>query len=287
MKTNKKQLVMQSVQGRIHHPVLRQPGYRVGADGQPRIVPATAAITYNFQIGDSCMGMIGDHIEPGVSTKNTDEREDSAYNTFACVGNVARVVSGDAKGALGFVTGKHGGADHVMCYFDKEDLEKMAIEDKILVKAFGTGLALTDYPQVTCMNLDPDLLKKFNIKEEKEYFEVGVTHIIPAKLMGSGLGSSSMYQGDYDIMTRDEKSYQEYRLGELKYGDIVFIQDHHNDFGPDYLEGSGTIGVIIHGDSYMSGHGPGVTILLTCKDNTIRPFIDSKANIANYLAIKK
>lgn len=283
MKTNEKQLVMQSIQGRIQHPVLRQPGYRIGADGKPRIVPATAAITYNFQIGDNCMGIMGDHIEPGVSTKNLIETEDGAYNTFACVGNVAKVVSGEAKGTLGFVTGKHGGADHVICYFPVADLDKMAIDDKILIKAFGCGLALDDYPDITCINLDPALLEKMAIKTNTEYIEVGVTHIIPAELMGSGLGSSSMYQGDYDIMTRDPNATIKYNLNSLRFGDIVFIADHHNAFGPDYLEKAGTIGVVVHGDSYISGHGPGVTVLMTAKNQRIRPFINPEANIAKYL----
>ncbi len=286
MKTNVNKLVMQSIQGKVHHPVMRQPGYRIGSDGKPRIVPATAGITYNYKIGDECMGIIGDHVEPGVSAKNADTFEDGAFNTFACVGNIAKVVSGDAKGKLGVVTGKHGGADHVMCYFDEETLEAMTIDDKILVKAFGTGLELTDYPTITCMNLDPSLLDKLNIKEENGYIEVGVTHIVPAELMGSGLGVSSMYQGDYDIMTRDSQSYKDYNLDSLRFGDLVFIKDHHNAYGPDYLKNAGTLGVIIHGDSYISGHGPGVTVLLTGKDSVIRPIINADANIANYLLDK-
>jgi len=44
LKTNKEKCVMQSVQGRIHHPIMRAPGYRIGSDGVPRILPATAAI---------------------------------------------------------------------------------------------------------------------------------------------------------------------------------------------------------------------------------------------------
>ena len=286
MKTNEKQLVMQAIQGKVRHPVIRQPGYRVCADGVPRIVPATGSITYNYKIGDCCMGILGDHVEPGVSTKNSDTMEDGAYNTFACVGNKAVIVTGDAKGDLGFVTGKHGGSDHVMCYFPEITLEKLTLDDKIMIKAYGTGLSLPDHPGITCMNIDPELLAKLNIKENGDHIEVGVTHIIPAKIMGSGLGMSSMYQGDYDIMTRDEKAYEEFNLGTLRYGDIVYICDHHNAFGPDYKAEAGTVGVIIHGDSYLSGHGPGMTVLLTAKDNIIRPFIDPEANLANYYGVK-
>ena len=285
MKTNVEKLVMQSIQGKVRHPIMRLPGYRVCSDGKARIVPATGAITYNYKIGDPCMNIVGDHVEPGVTTKNSDELEDGAYLVFACVGNTAKVVSGDAKGDLGFVTGKHGGSDHVMCYFPTATLDKLTLDDKILVKAFGVGLELTDYPDITCLNLDPGLLDKMNIIEKDGYIEVGVTHIFPAKIMGSGLGQSSMHSGDYDIMTRDEKAYQEYGLANLRFGDIVFISDHHNAFGPDYHEAAGTVGVIIHGDSFISGHGPGMTVLMTARRQIIRPFIDSSANLAKYYSV--
>lgn len=55
IKFNKEQLVMQSVQGKVHPPVMKRQ-YRVGSDGRPWILPATGGITYNFQIGDGCMG---------------------------------------------------------------------------------------------------------------------------------------------------------------------------------------------------------------------------------------
>lgn len=81
------------------------------------------------------MDLAGDHIEPGVSLFADNTRESQALNTLSCVGNQARVVSGDAKDAVGFVTGKHGGIEHVLCYFPKEDLEKMIPGDKILIKS--------------------------------------------------------------------------------------------------------------------------------------------------------
>ncbi|MBV1708262.1 MAG: DUF4438 domain-containing protein, partial [Erysipelothrix sp.] len=57
-------------------------------------------------------------------------------------------------------------------------------------------------------------------------------------------------------MTRDPHTLKEFNLDQLRFGDIVFIEDHTNNHGPDYLKGSGTVGVIIHGDSYIAGHGP-------------------------------
>ena len=244
IKFNEKQLVMQSVEGKVHPPIMKRQ-YRTGSDGRPWILPATGGITYNFQIGDGCMGLAGDHVEPGVSTKNPDSAMDMAYNTLTCVGNQAKVITGGAKGAIGYVTGKHGGIDHVMIAFEQEVLEKLTIDDKFLVKACGQGMTLTDYPEITVMNLDPQLLNKMGIEEVDGCLIVPVTKVIPAALMGSGLGSDTMLSGDYDIMTRDSKSFEELGLQELRFGDIVMIQDHCNDHGPDYCQGAVTMGVIM------------------------------------------
>jgi hypothetical protein len=257
--------------------------YWVGSDGKARILPMMGGITYDFQIGDPCMGLMGDHIEPGVSTKNKELNEDIAYNHLACIGNEAVVVSGDAKGAKGYVTGKHGGIEHVMIYFDKDTLEKLCIDDNILVKAWGQGLTLNDYPLVSVMNIDPGLLEKLDIKEKDGQLYVPVKTVVPARLMGSGLGSAEMKSGDYDIMTRDRKAFKKYNLGSLCFGDLVFIEDHANVYGPDFKKGAGSVGVIIHGDSFLSGHGPGVTIILTAEKDILQPIIDPTANIAKYI----
>ena len=147
MKINKNQLVMQSVQGRVHHPVMSGSGYRVGFDGWGRIPMATGGITYNYAIGDSCMNIMGDHIEPGVSMKNADERENAAMMAFACIGNQAKVISGEAAGSIGYVTGKHGGIDHVMVYYPRAVLDKMNIDDKILIRAYGQGMKIIGHEE--------------------------------------------------------------------------------------------------------------------------------------------
>lgn len=286
--TNQDKIVRQSVMGRVHHPVLTpQKVYRVGSDGGARFTPAHGAITYDIEIGDSCMGLVGDHIEPGVSSKNADDIENRAYTHLACIGNVAEVVTGKAAGDTGFVTGTHGGIEHVMVWFSQETLNKMVCDDKIPVKSHGQGLALLDYPQVKLMSVDPTLFAKLRIREENGKLVVPVSAVIPAYLMGSGLGAMEIFGSDYDIMTRDPASYEEFHLGDLRFGDLVFIQDHQCFHGPDYLRGSGTVGVIIHGDSHLSGHGPGVTPIMTCRESILVPELDRGANIAFYLGTKK
>jgi len=289
LKTNKEQLVMLSVQGRVSYPVRRTP-YTVTSEGKAVVVPGVGGITYNIKVGDRAFGWEADHVEPGVSTVVSEEkREDSAnnaYNTLACIGNQARVVSGDAKGAIGVVTGHHGGIEHVLIDFDQETLEKLAIEDKILVKAVGQGLKLLDYPEIKVFNLDPDLLERMEIKElEDGTISVAVTAEIPAKLMGSGLGSASVASGDYDITTADRNMVKKYKLDQLRFGDIVAISDADNSYGRSYKEGALSIGIIIHSDCVLAGHGPGVTTLFTTTTNKLKFHLNPKANIAHYLKI--
>ena len=93
MKTNKEHLVMMSVQASVDHPTMSGSGYRVGYDGYGRITMATGGIVYNYKIGDCCMGIEGDHIEPGVSMKNPNERENKAFLAFSCIGNKAKIIS--------------------------------------------------------------------------------------------------------------------------------------------------------------------------------------------------
>jgi hypothetical protein len=253
------------------------------------MLPGTGGITYNVKVGDCAFGWEADHVEPGVSTILDQDKRDSGpnrgYNFYACIGNEARVVSGDAKGAKGVVTGHHGGAEHVLIDFPDEVLEKLTLDDKILIKSFGQGLKFLDYPDVYVYNIDPNLLEKLSIEEKDGKLYMPVVAVVPSFLMGSGIGSTSMGTGDYDIMTADKKTLKKYGLDKLRFGDIVYIQDHDNTFGRCYRKGAATIGVVIHSDCKYAGHGPGVTTIMSCAMPKIKPVIDPDANIAKILKI--
>lgn len=283
--TNEKKLIMQSVQGKIHHPTSGVSPYRISSEGEPCILPATGGITYNVKIGDCVYGMEADHVEPGVSLKNPNDAENRALQLLACIGNSAVVVSGDAKGARGFVTGKHGGIDHLLIYFRQDDLERMSIDDSIRIKAFGQGLKIDGYEDIKVMNIDPDLLNNMGITEKDSKLVVPVAGIVPPFMMGSGIGSSNAYTGDYDIMTADKEELKKYGLDKLNFGDIVLLQDCDTTFGRGYLKGAVTIGVIVHSDCIKMGHGPGVTTIMTCKKPIIEGKIDENANIGTYIGL--
>lgn len=293
IKTNKNMLVMQSVVGQISNPTFSKTPYVISADGRPLVLPSVGGITYNIRVGDSAIGWEADHVEPGVSIMNPEKVDGSwspnaGLNTLACIGNEAKVISGDAKGTKGFVVGKHGGIEHVMVDFPPKILEKLAIGDKMQIKTYGTGLKLLDYfPEIHTMNIAPDLLLKIQIRYKKGMLEFPVTHLVPASIMGSGLGSSHSYSGDYDIQMFDENIVKEHGLESLHFGDFVAIIDADHSYGRIYKTGAVSIGIIVHSNCVIAGHGPGVMTVLTSSKGRIKPVVNKRSNLANYLGLHR
>ena len=292
IKTNAEKLVRISVMGEVSSPIVSKAIYRISADGKPKILPGVGGITYNLRVGDFACGWQADHVEPSVSVENKENDARSgnganiALNVFACIGNQAIIVSGDAKGAKGVVVGKHGGIEHVLVDFELEIMEKLIHGDKILIKAFGVGLELLDFPNIKLMNIDPSFLAAINPQKIDSKLQVPVTHIFPAALMGSGLGRNHVYSGDYDLQMFDDKSIQKYGLEDLRIGDLVAILDADHSYGRIYRLGAISIGIVVHTNCVIAGHGPGVTSLMTSSQGEIIPKIDKDANIANLLNLR-
>lgn len=291
LRTNEDKLIKISVAGEVSHPTISKAGYNICADGSLTVVPGVGGITYNKRIGDSCVGLAADHVEPGVSVrqpmKNSD-RANAALNTLSCIGNTAKVISGDARGAEGYVTGKHGGIEHVLVDFPHETLEKLAIGDRIQITAYGAGFELLDFPGIKLMNIDPRILKILDPQPiENGRLEVRVALIVPAAIMGSGLGANTCHSGDYDIQMFDPESVRKYGLAQLRFGDIIAIMNADHSYGRIYKSGAISIGVVVHSDSKVSGHGPGVTTLMTSPRGMIVPRIFARANLANMIRHKK
>lgn len=291
---NEPELVMVTVAGQIAHPVGRANPYRIGYDGVPRVLPGTGGIVINHRIGDPCVGLAGDHIEPGVALHNNGREvvgprdgPNTALMTYACVGNLARVVSGPATGQLGLVTGKHGGINHVLVDFPTRVLLSLRIGDRVQILSHGLGARLLDYPDIELLNAAPRLLRRWQLREHDGRLEVPVTHWLPAALMGSGLGKNSAWRGDYDIQLADPELRRRYDLGSLRFGDMVAIIGADTRRGPSVRHDRVTVGVIVHSDSTVSGHGPGVTPLLTGPASVLRPVRDDDANLAELCGIRR
>ncbi len=123
------------------------------------------------------------------------------------------------------------------------------------------------------------------LKERGGKLEVPVAGIVPGMLMGSGLGQANTSSGDYDIQTSDPKTLAEHGLDALRLGDVIAIVDHDSSYGWCYRRGAATIGIVIHGDSRLSGHGPGVTTVLTSSTGHIVPRVSKGANVGKYLKL--
>jgi len=291
LKTNVEKLVKISIMGEIASPTIRSV-YNVSATGKPLVLPGVGGITYNIRVGDPACGWEADHVEPGVSVENkeTDSRygqaANTAFNVLSCVGNKAIITTGDEKGSKGVVTGKHGGIEHVLIDFSKETMEGLLVGDKILVKAFGLGLKLLDFPEIKVLNIDPGLLEVWNPKPNGCKLEVPVTHIIPSAIMGSGLGANQVNSGDYDIQLFDESVVEQYGLKSLRLGDLVAIVNADHSFGRIYRQGAVSVGVVVHTNCVSAGHGPGVTTLMTSLNGKIDPQINHGANVASLLKLR-
>lgn len=260
--------------------------YEVSAEGVPMVLPSVGGICLNVRVGDGAFAFVGDHVEPAVSACHSDAKVNVGFCVLACVGNVATVLSGEAKGERGVVTGKHGGIEHVMIDFNERVMAKMTLGDAIGIRAIGLGLALEDAGDIRVFNSDPDFFEKMGAELRGDELHVPVAKIVPAAIMGSGLGRQTVTRGDYDIQTFDEAIVEEYGLRDLRFGDIVAIKDADHSFGRIYRTGAMSIGIVAHGASHLAGHGPGVTSLLTSRSGKIVPRFDSKANIASILGLR-
>jgi hypothetical protein len=290
---NSDQLVKMAVLGQIAEAGMNYPPYRIGADGSIRVLPGTGSITYNFRTGDTAIDLAGDHVEPAVTLVHPSGRasgESRGLNVLSCIGNEVRVVSGEARGSIGYVIGKHGGAEHVMVDFaDDAVFDKLLLGDRMQIHAYGTGMELTNLGGVKAINVSPRLMDALTqngmgITPEGK-LRIGVTVTVPAKVMGSGLGQSHSYSGDYDIQMFDKQVVEEYNLNSLRFGDIVAIIDADTSYGRIFKTGAVTIGVITHSGSIIAGHGPGVATLFTSTEGLIEPYTDPEANL-KYLLFK-
>lgn len=283
MKTNKNKLVRQMVTTNIHHPTMNPGFYYVGYDGIGRYLPGVGGITYNFNIGDSCMDLVGDHVEPGASTQNPNDKENNAVIALSCIGNEATLTSGPKAGSKGVVVGKHGGVNHTMIHFEQEILNELQIGDRITIKTFGLGYDLENF-NARPMNIDPALFEKIHasIPQTGHKLHIPVSHIIPAYLIGAGLGETNA-ASDFDLMTQDKAKMKELGLDKLRFGDLVGIEDLTCGNGPHYLEHAITIGVIVHSDSYSAGHGPGITPILIGDNKEIDLVKDASSNLKKYI----
>ena len=283
LRTNTDDLVAMGVTAFVSPPTLLRAPHRPNTEGVSQILIGMAGVVYNARVGDPAYGWAGDHVEPGISIAHPDYDIDHALHYLACIGNEAVMLSGLAAGSRGVVTGEHA---RLMVDFEPEVLENICVGDQVLVKAHGRGMRLLDCPTVLVKKAGPTLLEKWGLAiSDAGRLQVPVVAKIPAHIMGSGAELTPEFV-DQDLMTGDRAALAELGIDDLKLGDLVAVMDVDHRYGRGYKPGGVTIGLIMHGDSVMTGHGPGCQDLLVCANGEIEPILDPKANMAQILNLR-
>lgn len=281
-RSNAEDLVAVSVCGQVWPVAGAAHQYRATSEGLAAPHLGMAGICFTHRVGDPAFGWEADHLEPCVSIRHPQEGPEHALHYLTCIGNKAVVTSGACAGAEGIVTGEHA---HVLVDFAPRDIELLAIGDQIQIQAYGAGLQLLDYPHVQVHKCSPKLLDALAITESDGKLHVPVVMELPSHLMGSGCELWADYV-DQDLMTGDREMVQRLGLDRLRIGDVVLVRDQDDRWGRGYLPGAVTIGLVIHGDSAWTGHGPGIMDLLSSPTGGIEPVADPYANIALTLGIR-
>lgn len=277
--TNEDRLITLGIEATISHPT-QSGAYGVDSFGRPIILPGMAGVCVNARAGNRVFGWAADHLEAGVSAGHPDPRRHQALQFLACVGNRVRVTSGPCAGAEGVVCGKHA---YVLIDFPQEPLDRLAPGDRLLVRARGQGLALTDFPRIVTRSCSPELIHAMPLRRTASgALEVPVVAELPPYLMGAGIGMSSEW-ANCDVMLTRPETIAQLGLDDLRIGDVVAMPDQDHRYGRGYRGGMCAIGIVAHGIGVVPGHGTGVITILSGprEDFAIRQVASS--NIREYL----
>jgi hypothetical protein len=283
--TNKDQLVVMAVGGRVSPPEVAvgqfwNP-YTPDTEGKAGVPIGMGGIIYNLRVGDSAYGWAGDHVEPGVSISHPQVEHDYALHYLTCIGDEVIVMTGRATGARGTITGEHG---RLLADFAREALEDLSVDDWLLVKAKGRGLQFTDYPGIHLTNCSPELVDSLEIRELGRGIEVPVVAEIPSYIMGSGVELGSDFV-DQDMMSGDREELARLGIDQLRLGDIVALPCMDHRYGRGYCQNAVSIGIVIHGDSILTGHGAGIQTIMTGSTDQLSWRLDPRSNLADRMKI--
>ena len=280
--SNVESLIQMAVAGYVSQPSFKNPGYIPNNDGKSVIYPGMFGVVNNVKVGDKAFGWAGDHIEPGVSIDSEHINEHFALHYMVCTGNKAIVRSGEAKGSIGIVTGEHA---RNLVHFEQKTLDKICVGDQIDIITHGRGLKLLDFPDIELKKIDPNLLKSMNLKIVDKKLIVDVAMELPIRIMGSGAELNSEYV-DQDLMSGDRSLMKKLIIDQMRLGDLIVINHADHRWGRSFKKDYISIAICIHGDSVMTGHGPGIMTIMTGKRKNLGWKINKKANIKNILKVK-
>ena len=241
-------------------PAMGSTPYRIDVDGHPYVPVGDGGIVLGVALGDLVTSAVGDHVAPGVSIGHPDQAARHALTAYGCVGNPVVVRTGAAAGTQGRVFGKRGEDGRLLVWLPDEALAQLRPGDGFSVRAHGQGARLDGLPdEVELLNLDPSLAPALGIRVAPDGggVDVGVRGVVPSRLAGNGIGRPAQ-QWDVDLAFAPGDPL----LAELRLGDLLAVADLDVRHNMGYRRGHVTVGLVVHGDSPMPGHGPGLVPLL-------------------------
>jgi hypothetical protein len=289
VKTNEENLLEIALQGEITHTAIPAT-YTTTWDNKSQMSLGRGGIVYNVKIGDPCYGWeLGDNVEPGVSADGSGtDRSKGGFRNLSNIGNKVRLLSGESKGKWGVVVGKVGylpnRSHHIVMHFSEEVVDSLTIGDKVQIRAKGAGYKFLNHSDVAVVSCSPALVNNWGLKEKDGKIHVPVTKIIPMEFIGQGAGGSPPQSSNWDIQTQSPDAIE--HCEDLRFGDIVVLEDTLSFYGRGYYKGAITIGVVITGPSNHMGHGIGVTTLLSNRTGKLVPKVDPDVNLKNILNLE-
>ena len=266
--------VAANLAGVVESPAIGPSPYRVDVDGHPYVPVGDGGIVLGVGLGDLVSAALGDHVAPGATVGHPDQPARHGLTTYACVGNPVVVRSGAAAGATGRVLGKRGEDGRLLVWLPDEALERLRPGDGVTVRAYGQGASLPGLPTgVEVLNLDPRLAPALGISVTPESVEVGVRAVVPSRLAGNGIGRPAQ-QWDVDLAFPAGDPV----LAVLRLGDLLAVADLDVRHNMGFRWGHVTVGLVVHGDSPMPGHGPGLVPLLCGPADLLRAVPDAEGH---------
>ena len=128
-------------------------------------------------------------------------------------------------------------------------------------------------------------MKSMTTKVVNKKLIVDVAIELPIRIMGSGAELNSEYV-DQDLMSGDRNLMKKLKIDHMRLGDLIVINHADHKWGRSYKKNHISIAICIHGDSVMTGHGPGIMTIMTGHKKDLGWKINKKANIKNLLKIK-
>ena len=160
----------------------------------------------------------------------------------------------------------------------------VAVINDYAIKSTTIASGAEEYPE-GCIEAMQKNFKTIAVPASDIAIQLGNPKCMNVVLFGAMCDSLGCPEIDWEQVVAETvpAKVKELGLDKLRFGDIVMLQDCDNMYGRGFLTGAVAIGVIIHSDCMLAGHGPGVTVIMASQKPLIKAKVVADANIINGL----